>query len=499
MEAQANRLRAGILAQTGDAIVAVDHQQRVTFLNAAAERLYGITAAEAIGHPLSGVFEIHWLRPEDQAAAETALRQHGQWRGETLHLKRNGAAIHTEVSASRLHAEDGSSPGRLFVIRDISGRRQEGEALWESSQMLKLVLANMPAFVFWKDRHSLYLGCNDLFAANAGLNSPEEIIGMSDLDLPWKHDEAESYRADDRRVMETGIPKLYYEETQHTADGRVTWVRTSKIPLRNPDGDIIGVLGTFEDITGSKQAEEQIRQLNEVLELRVVERTLDLRAAVNALETEIVKRQRLEHEILKISEHEQRRLGQDLHDGLGQELAGIAMIGKVLADELQAESHPAATAAENIATYIRETIDSARRLAKGLYPIELAHYGLLHALEDLASQTSRRFGICCELHKSGKELELEESAEIHIYRIVQECIGNAIRHGKANRITIESLAGDGVHTFRVIDDGLGFERSPDNTGMGLHLMNYRARVIGGELAVERPETGGCRVTCRLSV
>jgi PAS domain S-box-containing protein len=164
---------------------------------------------------------------------------------------------------------------------EISERKRTEESLWESSQMLKLVLDNMPAFVFWKDRNSVYLGCNYLFAANAGLSPQEEIIGMTDLDLPWKYTEAESYRADDRRVMETGIPKLNYEETQHTADGRVTWVRTSKIPLRNPEGDVIGVLGTFEDITERMRAEEELNRLNEELELRVKERTAEL-AAKNA-------------------------------------------------------------------------------------------------------------------------------------------------------------------------------------------------------------------------
>ena len=144
------------------------------------------------------------------------------------------------------------------VIKDITESKKVQESLWESSQMLKLVMENMPSFVFWKDRNSVYLGCNHLFAANAGLSSPKDIIGLTDFDLPWKNTEAESYRADDRMVMETGISKLNYEETQLTADGRVTGVRTSKIPLRNVADEIIGVLGTFEDITESKIAELQL-------------------------------------------------------------------------------------------------------------------------------------------------------------------------------------------------------------------------------------------------
>jgi PAS domain S-box-containing protein len=148
----------------------------------------------------------------------------------------------------------------LEFIENENKRKQVSELHWESSQMLKLVLDNMPAGVFWKDRNSVYMGCNYLFAANAGLNSPDEIIGLTDMDLPWKFTEADSYRADDQKVMETGIHKINYEETQFTADGRTTNVRTSKIPLRNPEGLIIGVLGTFEDITERKQAEKALRE-----------------------------------------------------------------------------------------------------------------------------------------------------------------------------------------------------------------------------------------------
>jgi two-component system cell cycle sensor histidine kinase/response regulator CckA len=148
----------------------------------------------------------------------------------------------------------------LKQLLSHSERENTNDALWGSSQMLQLVLDHMPAFVFWKDRNSVYLGCNYLFAENAGLVSPEAIVGLTDLDLPWRDTEAENYRADDRRVMESGIPKLNYEETQTTADGRLTAVRTSKIPLRDSEGRVIGVLGTFEDITERIRAEAALRE-----------------------------------------------------------------------------------------------------------------------------------------------------------------------------------------------------------------------------------------------
>ena len=124
--------------------------------------------------------------------------------------------------------------------------------------MLQLLLDTIPTRVFWKDRDSLYLGCNRLFAADAGYSSMDEIIGKSDYEMPWK-EQADIYQADDRTVMSTGEPKLSYEEPLTMADGRNVQLRTNKVPLRNEEGQIIGVMGIYEDITDRKNAEEQLR------------------------------------------------------------------------------------------------------------------------------------------------------------------------------------------------------------------------------------------------
>ena len=281
--------------------------------------------------------------------------------------------------------------------------------------------------------------------------------------------------------------------------GHLVWCDTSVSVVSDADGAVAYVIVQAHDITARKEAEENIIRLNHQLESRVLERTAELHEIVQALEAEMAQRQRLEREILEISEREQCRLGQDLHDGLGQELAGIAMLGDVHARQLLAEAHASAPAAAKIAAYIRTTIDSARRLAKGLYPIELSRYGLLLALKDLAAQTCHRSGICCDLRQSDDAPRLEPSAEIHIYRIVQECIGNAVKHGKPQHISIDSEARGDMHIFAVTDDGVGFDHAAEHAGMGLHLMHYRARVIGAQILVETPAQGGCRITCQLPI
>jgi len=129
--------------------------------------------------------------------------------------------------------------------------------LRKSQQMLQLVLDTIPIRVFWKDKELNFLGCNQLFADDAGLDSPEELIGKNDFDMVWA-DRAELYRSNDQQAMESGTPKLNFEEPQTAPDGSQMWVRTSKIPLYDAEGNISGVLGTYEDITERERLQQEV-------------------------------------------------------------------------------------------------------------------------------------------------------------------------------------------------------------------------------------------------
>ncbi len=150
------------------------------------------------------------------------------------------------------------------IIENITKRKQAEEdlrvtrnAAESSRHMLQLVLDNIPVRVFWKDRELKYMGCNKLFAYDAGFQEPNELLGHNDFDMAWKN-EAKQYQADDFRVMETDAPQLGYEEPQTTSEGQRIWLRTSKIPLKD-DGKVFGILGTYEDITQRKQVEDDLR------------------------------------------------------------------------------------------------------------------------------------------------------------------------------------------------------------------------------------------------
>jgi PAS domain S-box-containing protein len=146
-------------------------------------------------------------------------------------------------------------------------------ALETNLQLLPLIMDNIPQAVFWKDRDLIYLGCNQAFAEDAGLDSPEQIIGKTDYDMPWT-DQAELYRSDDAQVIESGEAKVNFEEPQTNPSGEITWLRTSKIPVRDESGEVVAVLGMYEDITETKLA-EQVMKGNENRLRAVYEGTSD--------------------------------------------------------------------------------------------------------------------------------------------------------------------------------------------------------------------------------
>ena len=173
-------------------------------------------------------------------------------------VHKDGHHVDVIVNASARFDDQGNLINTRGSVIDVSERKRMTEQLSQSRQMLKTVLDTINVRVFWKDRNSNYLGCNRLFALDAGLENPSEIIGKNDHELAWKA-QADSYRANDQEVIKTGQSKLKYEEPQTTPDGKNIWLSTSKIPLRDKENNIIGLLGTYEDITERKRTDLALR------------------------------------------------------------------------------------------------------------------------------------------------------------------------------------------------------------------------------------------------
>jgi len=236
-----------------------------------------------------------------------------------------------------------------------------------------------------------------------------------------------------------------------------------------------------------------------VASIHTLQRSLEdrVRERAAALTKEVTERERLQRELLQVSEREQRRIGQDLHDGLCQHLAGTAIAGQVLREKL-ARHHLSETAdAQRIVELIQEGVLLSRRSAKGLHPVEFDAGGLMLALEEFADTTSKLFRISCRFECESPVLVHEGETAEHMYRIVQEAVRNAINHGRAGNIIIRLETVEDGQELRIEDDGVGMPDMPSAEGMGLRIMQNRALVIGGTFRMERREEGGTVVCCSL--
>jgi PAS domain S-box-containing protein len=211
---------------------------------------------------------------------------------------------------------------------------------------------------------------------------------------------------------------------------------------------------------------------------------------------DITERKVLEAAILEISSQEQRRIAQDLHDGLGQHLTGIAFMSKVLEAKLSDKALPEAAEAARIVQMVNQAIDNTRQLARGLHPVAAEGVGLMSALRKWASEVETLFHIVCRFECERPVYIHDVNAATHLYRIAQEAVNNAIRHGKSREIEIHLTSRNDVGTLSIQDDGVGFLKDPDEQpGVGLSIMNYRADMIGGSLKVQSNDGRGITVTC----
>ena len=217
---------------------------------------------------------------------------------------------------------------------------------------------------------------------------------------------------------------------------------------------------------------------------------------IEGIARDITERKRLEKEILEISNREQQRIGHDLHDGVCQQLAGIAYRVDILADQLQEKKFPEASEAERIGSLVNDAITQTRSVARGLFPVHLEQSGLFLALEDLAANATNLFKIKCDLVCEEPAPELENAAAAHLYYIAQEAVLNAVKHGKAARVTISLKHIDGHFELIIQDHGIGFQNGHGvSQGMGIRIMQYRAKTIGATLDLKTSLTSGTRVVC----
>ena len=328
--------------------------------------------------------------------------------------------------------------------------------LANSLLLIQSIVENIPDMIFVKDAKHLRFVLFNKAAEDLLGYSRENLIGKSDYDF-FTPKEAEFFIRMDREVLRRGALLDIPEEPIHTRRKGIRILHTKKIPILDRSGKARFLLGISEDVTDQK---------------------------------------RLEKEVLRISEREHRRIGQDLHDGLGQQLTGIAFMAEALAGSLKDRKIPEAENAARLARLVSQAVTHARDLAGLLYPLTLETHGLPSALQELASHTREAFAIACDFHCPAPLPRQDKEVEGHLFRIAQEGVSNAVRHGRVKRIVIEWTSNDRRVFLRVMDDGRGFPaKGVASGGMGITIMRYRVRMMKGTISFERGALGGASIFC----
>jgi PAS domain S-box-containing protein len=223
-------------------------------------RMFGVTAAEAAGGPLDTFTEaIHRDDRERVTRVVKRVLKEGESYETDYRIVRPTQDVCWVITRGRVERDAAGRATRVAgVTIDVTGQRRAEAEQFRSREALRAVLDTIPQRVFWKGTDLTYLGCNRQFARDMGYESPDEVVGKTDYQASWVA-EAENFRADDRQVIDTAVPKLDFEEVLLATDGAMQWVRTSKVPLHDPDGRVVGVLGTYEDVTGRKRVEDELR------------------------------------------------------------------------------------------------------------------------------------------------------------------------------------------------------------------------------------------------
>ncbi len=443
---------AAIVESSSDAILSEDLEGKITSWNHAARRVFGYTAGQMTGR--SSLV----LVPSDRRREYRQIRERIR-RGElvepfeTMRLRKQGGPVEISLTVSPVMDAQGRVTGISAIHRDISRRKRAEEALRASEARLQAILDHSPAMMFLKDTQGRYLHVSRHF--EQAFHLPRgRALGKTDAEL-FPHDQAAVFRTNDKKVIEGGVP-IQFDEVAIHKDGPHTSIVT-KFPLYDREGQIYAVGGVVTDIT---------------------------------------ERKRLEEEVLRISEREQRRIAQDLHDGLGQQLAGISCLSNALSQMLAEQGSPEAQKAARISKLLDGAVNVTHSLAHGLHPVEAEPAGLMSALENLAASVRDLFRVSC-CFKCGRPVLLTENiVATHLYRIAQEAVTNALKHGRSKRIDIVLSATPEQTLLVVRDDGVGFEKEAlSRKGLGLRTMSHRAGKIGGTLVIRKADTGGTEVVC----
>jgi PAS domain S-box-containing protein len=338
----------------------------------------------------------------------------------------------------------------LAEASDRRERRLAEVALEEQRLLLGTLIDSLPEIVYATDTQGRLTVVNRALLDTLG--KKREAVLARRLSEVWPEETIAEIETQAANTIRTGRSLTDQERAWISPEGSVRWITFTHVPLRD-HGTVAGLVCTIREITSQKA---------------------------------------LEQEILEISNREQRRLGSDLHDGLGQELTGLSLLLKGLEVQLSREAQQYLSQVTKISDLLARAIQSTRSLARGLAPVNLERGGLSEALKHLVARCTDMYSLECSFTNGGMKLpDLEEGAATHLYRIAQEASTNAARYARAQSIMIDLRTTARKLQLSIADDGIGLSAglAQGRPGMGLKIMEYRARMLGGTISFEEPGTG----------
>ena len=431
-----------------DGLIVVDERGIITYLNQRACQIIGQPRSRILGSTGTGFMEPESARQWD---AQRAIRRNGGkepyqivWRGE------KGHRTHTLISPQAHFDSRNRYCGSFAVITDITDLKNTEQALRLSEEMFSKAFRSSPTgnFIFTLSDTRI-INVNDSFVRATGFGRFEAVS---------------------RTLPELGLfpdPETVRRICARLA--RDSQIRNMEVAFFTRDREIRqGILSA-----------ETVELWSEPSVLAAIEDVTDTR--------------RLEREIINISERERMRIGRDLHDDLCPHLIGIEAASRVLVTKLHTEDKDSAAYAAKIPPLIAEAITKSRTLSRSLCPLHLADQGLGTSLAALAQNTHTLFHIPCRFSNQGTKESVDPTLAAHVHFIAQEAVHNAVKHAGPGKIRIDLAAGAKGSVLTVSDDGCGMDPAEKSSGMGLHIMAYRARAIGAELDIRSDPAKGTRI------
>jgi PAS domain S-box-containing protein len=524
--------QARLLDLSNDAILIRDRQNRIIYWNHGAHELYGYSREEALGKVAHELLRTEYPESLADIRIRKKLERDNRWSGELVHTCKDGTKV-VVISRWSLDRDSTGEPTSILETNTEISDRKRAEERTTLNLAVTRILSQSPALTdavpkifqsigetlgwevggfwmpapdgnvlrclnFWESsgKFRKFKAASMKLTLSPGVGLPGRV--WSNLKAAWLSDVTKDNSFPRASVAAREGLHGSFAFPISFAKQFLAVMEFLSSEIREPDDELLKMFtsigGQIGQFVQRRRAEEALQRSKELLEKRVRERTHELRVANKELQAEIERRKGLEGEILTVSDREQQRLGQELHDGLCQHLTAVAFMARSVGLRLKNHRVIDAKDIDKIAELVNNAATDTRELSRALHRVDVDAAGLITALQDLVDR---------EIWKTPCRLQVRPSfyiddnvAAAHLYRIAREAVINANKHAQAREIVVNLERLQQGMVLRVIDDGVGFSNDPKlKRGLGYHIMNYRAELIGGRLKIEGPKKGGTCVSC----